>query len=282
MQTDILNPSPTDELNPDYGFQKKRPVTHLVAKANDGPPYFREVTDVGHQFVLNWGTTRDCAKLLADIQRLKRFYEQFRDGFFTIIDWDNKDGSGNPRHHVGRFASPVEPQEIANLWYSAQQVIFEELPDVPMVLYPGNWTNDSIWRYTENDFGEVQPALDNPANWTLVQDAHSAMSVTYGSTQGYDLQSSATSAYAQLSYVGWGFQFWAPRGPDRGIAQILLDGVSQGDVDQYTASAGNSAMLLQVQNVPLGKHIVQLVVTGTKNGSSSGYTVCWDALKVMR
>ena len=55
--SDILNPTPSHLLNPDYGWQRKRPVTHIATKANQGIPYFREMTDVGHQFLLNWGIT---------------------------------------------------------------------------------------------------------------------------------------------------------------------------------------------------------------------------------
>ncbi len=46
---------------------------------------------------------------------------------------------------------------------------FIEIPDVPMVNYPDDWTGDSIWHFTLNDFGELRPSVDNPANWTLVQ-----------------------------------------------------------------------------------------------------------------
>ncbi len=58
-ETDILNPTPTHPLNPDYGWQKKRPVTHVVVKASQGAAYFREMTDLAQQFQLNWGTTID-------------------------------------------------------------------------------------------------------------------------------------------------------------------------------------------------------------------------------
>ena len=56
--TDILNPTPKHPLNPDYGFQKKRPLTHIVTKANQGAPYFREMTDIGHQFVFPGQTSQ--------------------------------------------------------------------------------------------------------------------------------------------------------------------------------------------------------------------------------
>jgi hypothetical protein len=268
-ETDIINATPTDPLNPDYGWQKKRPVTHLVGKANAGPSYVREITDVGHQFALNWGTTVDSQKSSTDIQRLKWYYEQYRDGFFTLVDQE-----GNGRNYVGRFVTPVEPIPVGHNRWAAQNVLFEEVPGAPMVSYPSDWTNESIWRYTLNDFGEMQPAVDDPASWSLDETSESA--------GGWELSSVVTSAYAQLCYVGWGCQVWAPKASDRGIAEVFLDGVSQGTVDQYSATPANSAMLLQIQDVPLGLHILKVVVTGTKNSGSSDYKCVFDALKVMR
>ncbi len=267
--SDILNTSPTDPLNPDYGWQKKRPTTQSVLKANAGAAYFREITDIGHQFALNWGTTNDSQKLWTDIARLKRYFEQYRDGYFTLVDYE-----GNGRQFVGRFTTPVEPIPVGHNRWAAQNVIFEEVPGATMLEYPSDWTNESIWRYCLNDFGEVQPAVDDPTNWSL-----STNSLDAG---GYEITSGVTSAWAQMAYVGWGCQVWAPQEPDRGIAAVYLDGVSQGTIDQYAASPTQSASLMQIQNVVLGIHILQLVVTGTKNSSSSGYTIAFDSLKIMR
>lgn len=190
METDILNPTSTDELNPDYGLARKRPPTHAEAKAIGGPPYMREVTDMMQVYTLSWGSDISNSKMHADMKRLKWFYEQFRDGYFTIIDYeDTSTDSGLPRHRVGRFLDPVEPVCAGNLWWQAVGIRFIEIPDVPMVQYPDDWSGDSIWRFTLNDFGELQPSVDDPGNWTLVQDPYSAMSVRYGSTKGYDLQS---------------------------------------------------------------------------------------------
>lgn len=415
--SDILNPSPTDPLNPDYGWQKKRPTTQAVLKASAGAAYFREITDIGHQFALNWGTTVDSQKAWTDIARLKRYFEQYRDGYFTLIDWE-----GNQRQYVGRFTTPVEPIPVGHNRWAAQNVIFEEVPGAEMLVYPSDWANESIWRHTENDFGDILPAVDNWANWTLLDEATpgsqgpigaavggsfeiefatgesgtttaqpgsafemwvpagativgiqvsfvreiagdsnllantasiqlmkagspvgtpkssatdwtlSPTQETYGSSSdlwgttwspsdfynagfgfgvevAFDstactqksyadgdaylvtvyytlpepvIESAVTNAWAEMAYVGWGCQIWAPTGPAQGIADVYLDGVSQGTIDQYSASSQASSMLMQLQNVPLGTHLLQVVVSGTKNSSSSGYTIIFDSLKVMR
>jgi len=264
-QTDILNPTPTHPLNPDYGFQRKRPVTHLSAKANQGPPSFREVTDIGHSFALNW-----IDRMARDARKLKWYYEQYRDGFFTYVDHE-----GGGRHYVGRFSQPVEPIPTQHNHWTVQQVLFDEVPGAPMLVYPGNWMEDAIWRPLLNDFGNRMVAAV-AGTWTLAADAN-AHSLYHFSNAG-----TVTTDSAAYLYAGYGFQFWAPTGPGNGQANILLDGVVVETVDFYSAAPSVAASLFQLQNVSLGLHTVTLQPLNTKNSSSSGYTVMWDALKVMR
>lgn len=247
----------------------------------------REIMDVCHQFVMSWGMTIDSAKATADIKRLKWYYEQYRDGFFTLIDYD-----GGGRNYVGRFVTPVEPIDVGNNRWAVQQVTFEEVPGVNMLAFPSDWTNDAIWRNVLSDFGEMQPAVDNYAHWLLEQwtatggygEGLYGVGAYSGPVQGgWDLRSNVTSAWVQLAYIGYGVQVWCTRDTNRGIAAVTLDGVSLGNIDQYSA-AGNIGLelLLTQQNVPLGLHILQLSVTGTKNSASSGYYCTFNSLKVMR
>jgi hypothetical protein len=272
-QTDILNPTPTHPLNPDYGFQKKRPLTHLNAKANQGSPYFREITDTGHQFSLSWND-----KLADHARKLKWYYEQYRDGFFTLIDHE-----GGGRHYVGRFSQPVEPSPTGHNRWSVQQVLFDEIPLAPMLVYPNDWNNDAVWRLLIDDFGNRTVAMI-AGSWELTTAA--AFFGSGVSKSGSILVALAPVTADQLSYVyaGYGFQFWAATSTGGGKANILLDGTAIGVVDFYSAagSGGNSQMLFQAQNVQLGIHTVTLQPTGTADSGSSGTSVWWDALKVMR
>jgi hypothetical protein len=270
-QTDILNPTPTHPLNPDYGFQKKRPLTHLNAKANQGSPYFREITDTGHQFSLSWNE-----KLASHARKLKWYYEQYRDGFFTLIDHE-----GGGRHYVGRFSQPVEPSPTGNNRWSVQQVLFDEVPLAPMLVYPNDWNNDAVWRPLLNDFGDRMVAGVAGA-WTLSANVNAKSGYVFDNT---GVITGGVAGVASYVYAGYGFQFWSIKGPACGIAQLSLDGVVLANIDLYRNLFGlsnASSMLFQQQNVSLGIHTVTLTATGTKNGSSSGYAINWDALKVMR
>jgi hypothetical protein len=267
--SDILNPTPTHPLNPDYGWQKKRPVTHITVKAAQGAAYYREMTDLAHQFLLNWGSTPDCQKSADEIARIKYFYEQFRDGFFTLIDHE-----GGGRHYVGRFTTPVEPIPVGHNRWAAQGVLFEEVPGATMLTYPNRWDKDAIWRYVLSDFGELKVALSG--NWAVETNSQFL--------GGHDLIWAPGQAgdWAQMAYVGYGFQFWARTGSDSGIADLYLDGTQIATLDQYTSQPLGPRMLYQQLNTPLGQHVVKLVMTDTKNPASGGYYVIWNALKVMR
>jgi hypothetical protein len=98
-------------------------------KAVGGTPWTRETQNTGHAFTFSWiGRTWAC------VQRLKWYYEQYEDGFFTIIDWD-----GGGRQYVGRFTSEVIPVETGNGMWDVQNVTFEEIPQQQMVAFPSDW-----------------------------------------------------------------------------------------------------------------------------------------------
>lgn len=265
-QYDILNPTPTHPLNPDYGFQKKRPLTHLNAKANQGSPYFREITDTGHSFSLSWND-----KLKDDARKLKWYYEQYRDGFFTLIDHE-----GGGRHYVGRFTTPVEPAPTGHNRWSIQQVQFDEIPLAPMLQYPDDWNNDAIWRLSANDFGDRMVAIISGTNWVF----EAPRGWTTKSAKIFLNNNPAVGDSVSYVYAGYGFQFWGGLNSGGAPANVLLDGTVVGTANFNGAYGGSSPplMLLQVQNVPLGIHTVTLQATS----ATAGNAFWWDALKVMR
>jgi hypothetical protein len=255
-----------DSMCPDYGFERKRPATQSSLKAVGGTPYTREIGNTGHVFTFSWlNRSWPC------IRRLKQFYEQYEDGFFTVIDHD-----GGGRHYVGRFTSSVSPVEVGNGQWSVENVTFEEMPIVPMLQYPNDFVNDAVWRYVLDDFGYQKVAASGTWATTARQ---------FGATQGTSLDSPGTNAgdWAQYEYRGYGFQLWMLCGPAQGQANVLLDGTLLQSVDCYAAT-GDAVpqMVLQKVNVPLNIHRVQVTVNAARNGSSAGNAISWWALKVMR
>jgi hypothetical protein len=265
LQTDVLNPirgyDPNlgDSMNPDYGFTRKRAATRSLQKAVGGIPYTRELGNTGHTFVLSWlGRTWNC------VRRLKWFYEQFEDGYFTLIDWD-----GGARHYVGRFTTEVTPIETANNKWDVQNVQFEEIPQCAMLQYPNNWDEDSVWLYPANDFGDQKVATQG--TWVLAAQMFGKIQRTVATAAA-----PAVGDWAQHEYRGYGFQLYALVGAGQGNAQVFVDGALAATVNLAGAGALIPKMVYEQVNLPLDLHRVQLVA------QTAGAPVAWYGLRVMR
>jgi hypothetical protein len=88
--------------------------------------------------------------------------------------------------------------------------------------------------------------------------------------------------WAQYEYRGYGFRLFLRRGPAFGKCQVNVDGVAQGaPIDCYSAALGQF-LALEVPNLPLDYHRVQVVCTAAKNASASAAGISWLRLQVMR
>lgn len=263
-QRDVLNPLPGwdpqlgDSMNPDYGFTRKRAVTRALTKAVGGVPYTRELGNTGHTFVLSWlGRTYPC------VQKLRWFYEQFEDGFFTVIDHD---GAG--RHYVGRFTTEVIAIETANNKWDVQQLQFEEIPESPMLQYPNDWVHDAVDLFTLNDFGDQKLCLSG--TWALAAQNFAGIERTVATDNG------TVGDWAQYEYRGYGFQVWCLVGAGQGTATVLLDGTQVATVNLAgPAAALQPQMVFEMTDVPLDLHRVQLTV-------ATAAPCTWYKLRVMR
>jgi hypothetical protein len=74
------------------------------------------------------------------------------------------------------------------------------------------------------------------------------------------------------------FAWITRKGPDRGIANVNIDGVDTGNVDLYTDTA--QAATITYSGLTNKVHTVILTITGTKNAASSGTDVVIDAFTV--
>jgi hypothetical protein len=281
--SDVLNPTTTwqsdieDSMTPNYGFTRKRANTKLLKKAVGGTPWTRETQNTGHVFNLSW-----IARSWACVQRLKWYYEQYEDGFFTIVDWD-----GGGRQYVGRFTTEVVPVETGNGMWDVQNVTFEEIPQQAMLEYPSDWTHDAIAFYPTNDFGDQKLAVNGA--WS--QTARTAVAGSQGTARNplttgeayttYD-DAGTSGDWATYEYRGYGFRLYMLQGPEFGQCQVLVDGVAVATLDLYAEVERGPQIVLTQQSMALDIHRVQVLALGTENGSSSGTGLSWYALEVMR
>lgn len=283
--TDVLNPSAIwtsdiqDSMCPDYGFTRKRASTLLQQKAIGGTPWTRETQNTGHSFSFSW-----LSRSWVCVQRLKQYYEQYEDGFFTIIDWD-----GGGRQYVGRFTTEVTETEAGNGRWDVQNVTFEEMPAVPMLEYPSDWDHDSMFFPVNNDFGDQKVATSG--SWT--QGVIGAPAITLGgiargagsyplSTVAMNNSGTTAGDWAAYEYRGYGFKLWLTKGPAQGKADVYVDGVLNSTVDCYSAAVAAPAIALTVEELSLDIHLVKVVVDATHNVSSTAAAIGWYGLQVMR
>lgn len=255
-----------DSMTPDYGFSRKRPSTRAVAKPAGGRPWSIETSNSGHVFSLSW-----ISRSFLCAQRLKQFYEQYEDGFFTIIDHD-----GGGRHYVGHFIGEFPITQTGNDRFDVQGLTFEEIPGVPMIEYPSDWDHDAVALRPVNDYGDLMLSVSGV--WAQRQQVDaSGLSVTTLYNDG-----TAAGAWATYEYRGYGFRLYMQQGPACGEVQVVLDGVVLGTVDLYSALNLGPQCVFQRGTVSLDLHRLKVVVLGVKNGASSAASATWSMLEVMR
>jgi hypothetical protein len=281
-ETDILNPvrawwpAINDNPNPSYGFTRRANQNTVLAKARMGSPYSRDTMSDGFAFMMTY-VDRPWTTVL----RLKRFYEQHKGGYFTYIDWD-----GGGRHHVGRFTSPVNAAETGNNKYTVQELLFEEMPRARMVEYPADFVNWSRQINVVDDF--LAPAAawysyTNPT-WALQIDP-SLVGPSSSDPSAYELFSATPTVgdWAQIEYVGWGFQINFRQNVALGNVLVYVDDVVTISIDLSNGSqvaipgigmalpAGVTLAggLLTSPQMPLDTHRVKIVTNGAVTGKTA-------------
>jgi hypothetical protein len=303
-ETDILNPVPGfwtelgDSPTWNYDWTRKKAINKQDMQSRLGSPYSRDIGNAGHSFAWNW-----VARPLATMQRLMWFYENFKHGYFTVIDYDN-----GGRHYVGRFMAPPFPQQTANLTYTAQAVAFQEVPRARMLQYPNDWANDGFTIYALDDF--LNPRVYATPGTFVAQQTPAAVlaGTSVNAPSSYEMLyacgDDVPANFAQAQYVGFGFQMEFRLGANLGALDLYLDGVkiisslslyngaaiatgptvtagAPPVVLTVTGGAGVGSVLVTVTNVPLDQHRVKVVALGTKTFASTGYSVIFPPLQGM-
>jgi hypothetical protein len=269
-EQNILNPSQTSLLNPDWGYTEGLPEMRSIFQARSGNLFTRQNSGLGRTYDLEWHG-RD----LATKHALQQWDEQYRNDFFTFADWERG------RYFSGRFAAPLTFSPRGNQTYDVKGQ-FVELPGAAMYAYAADWTRDAIFLEERNGFGEDLVKLLTPGNWTFL----GSQPFAHG---GKEYFSAVTNETAEWIYFGYGCSVWCLKGANSGIMGIsvirLRDGVyvyGETNFDAYSASDVASAPIAIIANLVLDLYRVKLRVTGTKNGSSSGFVLDADAIQVMR
>lgn len=105
---------------------------------------------------------------------------------------------------------------------------------------------------------------------------HDPIGGAYNGTFSY---SKDAGAYAEYTFTGAGVTLISSKESNRGIAEIFVDGVSQGTVDLYSPDIKRQQNVFEISDLPVGEHTIRVVVTGNKNSSASDCYVDIDAFQ---
>ncbi|HWR37696.1 MAG TPA: hypothetical protein VN622_17675 [Clostridia bacterium] len=259
-EQNILNPTPSDPLNPDYGWNESPLGSFAEWQAASGEYFSRTIASRGLTRDVSWSN-----QLQSTADKLRQWWAQYRNGFFTLADYDRG------RYYSVRFVGKLDftPAGFDKVNIKGQVV---ELPNVPMYQYPTNWARDAVFIEERDDYGNDLVVL--VGGWSWFPSA--------GDRHGTGLyQSNLADRTAEWQYFGYGFRVWQIKHPSCGINEVSLDGVVLGTFDGYGAAA-NSSPLFTRANVALGIHRVKIRITGTKNAASTGFIAEADAIEVMQ
>jgi hypothetical protein len=134
----------------------------------------------------------------------------------------------------------------------------------------GNWSD---WApgltFLVDSYQESSSAISYVGSWT-----QTTSSSAYGGALTYE---KAKGVKATFSFTGRDVAWVTTKGPNRGKAEVWVDGVKVKSVDLYSSTT-QARRTMFVQHWPdSGPHTVEVRVLGTKNATSTGTRVDVDA-----
>ena len=125
---------------------------------------------------------------------------------------------------------------------------------------------------TVSYFEETNPSVAYTTGWAL----HSSPQWS-GGAAGY---SATAGVQATFTFTGTSVRWIGLRGPLAGIARVVLDGVSVGDVDTFAPTHEFRAVVFTRTGLAPGSHTLAIEVTGQKNPASTDVFIVVDAFDV--
>jgi hypothetical protein len=120
---------------------------------------------------------------------------------------------------------------------------------------------------------ESDPAITYTDGWTLDNTSRPWS----GGAAGY---SSAPGARATFTFTGTSVSWIGFRGPQTGIARVLLDGAFVAEVDTFSPTEGVQTVLFTATGLAQASHTLTIEVTGLTNAASTDPFIVVDAFDV--
>ncbi|MGQ0467389.1 MAG: S8 family serine peptidase [Sporichthyaceae bacterium] len=147
------------------------------------------------------------------------------------------------------------------------------------------------WRVRATDAGGAvgEWATTSPTTVSVIQQSAatygqnsswSTISVS-GALGGTTRRSRATGATASYTFTGTQVAYVATMARDRGMAEVFLDGVSQGVIDLYASSTQSRRIVFSTTGLTPGQHTITVKVLNTRRSSATASYVDVDAFTVL-
>jgi hypothetical protein len=99
-------------------------------------------------------------------------------------------------------------------------------------------------------------------------------------SEGSAAESATPGAQASFTFTGTSISWIGARGPQTGIARVLLDGVFVDEVDTYSPTEAPQKTVFTATDLASGSHTLTIEVTGRKNAASTDFVILVDAFDV--
>jgi hypothetical protein len=138
----------------------------------------------------------------------------------------------------------------------------------------GNWSEWSHGaQFVVDAHQENSSAISYTGSWTLQN-----LDTAYGGATQY---ATTNGDSAQFTFTGTNIAWVAPKGPDRGKAEVWIDGAKVSTVDLYSSTEQPRKVVFTRGWAESGAHTIEVRALGTKTSASSGTRVDVDAFVVL-
>lgn len=199
-------------------------------------------------------------------------------GLFKSIDY------GKTFHHVAWFDSFDHIDFSHPLCFPDANSLIRYSPNYRFDQTIGLASGDSIWishdkgntwkqLHKKIRYEDLRKEIEYQGKWRIEKHVElSAFSAHW---------SNRCSDCLKFLFFGTGITWIGSRGPDRGIAQVFLDGDFITELDLYQANLERSKSLFELLDLPQKNHEIIIRIGNDKNPMSRGFLVSIDAFDVM-
>ncbi|MBO7747496.1 S8 family serine peptidase [Paenibacillus sp. MWE-103] len=187
-------------------------------------------------------------------------------------DKDQKDTYQVPVFDTGELPNGKHTIRIINV---TDFIAIGQLPIVVDALVVTKATKEEAADSTTTSIEDTNAAVKFAGLWqTNLSPRNSGKSAKY---------SNQTGSTVEAAFRGGHIIVMGTKGPDRGKADIYIDGklATPNHVDLYSSSTRFQSRLFELTDLDDKPHTIKIVNTGEKNPSSSGNYLSFDALKVI-